>query len=258
MSLKAQEYVVPEETAELARAIFPKGNLVMNLYDELGMIFEDSDFADLYPKDGQPGISPVRLALATVLQFREGLTDRQASEAVKTKIDWKYLLCLELKDKGFHHTVLSEFRTRLLSNQAEQRLFEKILKLAKGKGLVKAGGQQRTDSTHVLAAMRAMTRMECVTETLRHALNVLAEVNPECLLAQTKPDWFKRYGPRASDYRLPKSETKRLAWVNQTGQDGYDLLSAIYSDEAMTPFSSIPAVETLRQVWLQNFEVTNS
>ena len=82
MSLKAQEFVVPEETAELARAIFPKGNLVMNLYDELGLIFEDEDFADLYPIDRQPALSHVRLALTTVLQFREGLTDRQAADAV--------------------------------------------------------------------------------------------------------------------------------------------------------------------------------
>jgi transposase len=214
----------------------------------LGVIFEDKDFADLYPIDGQPALSPVRLALVTILQFREGLSDRQAADAVKTKIDWKYLLCLELQDQGFHHTVLSEFRTRLLTNQAEQRLFEKILELAKTKGLVKAGGRQRTDSTHILGTMRAMTRMECVTETLRHALNVLAEVAPEWLLAQTKPDWLERYGPRASEYRLPKSERKRLSWVKQTSQDGYELLSAVTSDEAMTPFASIPALETLRQV----------
>jgi transposase len=257
MSLKAQTYVIPEETAELARAIFPEGNLVMNLYDELGIIFEDEDFADLYPLDGQPALSPVRLALASILQFREGLTDRQAADAVKTKIDWKYLLCLELQDQGFHHTVLSEFRSRLLKGGAEQRLFEKILELAKHKGLVKAGGHQRTDSSHILGAMRAMTRMECVTETLRHALNVLAEVAPEWLLAHRKPDWLERYGPRASEYRLPKSDSKRLSWVQQTGQDGYDLLKAMYADESMTPFCNILAVETLRQVWLQNFEMIN-
>lgn len=254
MSLKPQKYVVPKETAELARAIFPEGNLVMNMYDELGVIFEDKDFADLYPIDGQPALSPVRLALVTILQFREGLTDRQTADAVKTKIDWKYLLCLELRDQGFHHTVLSEFRTRLLSNQAEQRLFETILNIAKDKGLVKSGGRQRTDSTHILGAMRAMTRLECVTETLRHVLNVLSEVVPEWLLAHAKPDWVKRYGPRASDYRLPRSESKRLAWVEQTGEDGHYLLSMLYADETLSAFWGIPALETLRQVWLQNFE----
>ena len=255
MSLKAEKYVIPKETADLARAIFPEGNLVMKLFDELGVIFEDEDFADLYPNDGQPALSPVRLALVTILQFREGLTDRQAADAVKTKIDWKYLLCLELKDQGFHHTVLSEFRSRLLTNQAEQRLFEKILDLAKTEGLVKAGGRQRSDSTHILGAMRAMTRLECITETLRHTLNVLAEVVPEWLLTHTKSDWVERYGPRASDYRLPRSESKRLAWVKQTGEDGHYLLSAVYEDETLSGFWTIPALETLRQVWLQNFEI---
>ena len=240
MSLKPQDYVVPEETAELARAVLPAGNLVMNLYDELGTLFEDEDFADLYPKDGQPALSPVRLALVTLLQFMEGLTDRQAADAVRTRIDWKYVLCLDLRDQGFHHTVLSEFRTRLLTHRAEQRVFEAILKRAKDQGLVKAGGRQRTDSTHILGAMRAMTRLEGVTETLRHALNVLAEVAPEWLLDHTQAHWRERYGPRASHYRLPRSESKQLAWVKQTGQDGYYLLTSLYSDETLRLESSRP------------------
>src|SRR5688500_14219990 len=113
MSLQAREsYPIPAETARVARAIFPKGNLVMRLSDELGMIFHDQDFADLFPIQGQPAEAPTRLALVTLLQFMEGLTDRQAAEAVRTRIDWKYLLGLELTDPGFDHTVLSEFRQR--------------------------------------------------------------------------------------------------------------------------------------------------
>ena len=105
-------YVVPDQTAQVARAIFPDGNPVMRLSDDLHRVVEDHDFADLFPARGRPAEAPVRLALATLLQFMEGLTDRQAADAVRTRIDWKYLLCLELADAGFDHTVLSEFRTR--------------------------------------------------------------------------------------------------------------------------------------------------
>lgn len=254
MSLQPREsYQVPEETARVARAIFPEGNLIMRLYDELGMLFHDHDFADLFPPEGQPAEAPVRLALATLLQFMEGLTDRQAADAVRTRIDWKYLLCLELTDPGFDHTVLSEFRTRLLNQEAERRVFDAVLHLARTRSLLKAGGRQRTDSTHVLGAMHAMTRMEAVQETLRHALNGLATTAPEWLRAHSKSEWVERYGPRASDYRLPKGQAKRLAWVTQTGADGLGLLIDLYAEGAPPTLRLLPAVETLRRVWVQNF-----
>src|SRR5436190_6643583 len=202
MSLQPQAvYIIPQETARVAHAIFPKPNPIMRMYDEFGVIFNDADFADLYPQRGQPALAPVRLALVSLLQFMEGLTDRQAADAVRTRIDWKYLLCLELTNPGFDHTVLSEFRTRLLEHNAERRLFDTLLALAQDRGLLKAGGRQRSDSTHVLSAARTLNRLECVTETLHHALNVLATLSPEWLRAHTNPNWVDRYGLRASEYR---------------------------------------------------------
>ncbi|MEI7645098.1 MAG: IS1182 family transposase [Chloroflexales bacterium] len=254
MSLQPQAiYCVPEDTARVARAIFPQGNLVMRMYDELGMLFGDADFADIFAKEGQPAVSPVRLALVTLLQFWEGLTDRQAADAVRTRIDWKYLLCLELTDLGFHHTVLSEFRTRLLLHSAERRLFDAILAGAQERGLLKAGGRQRSDSTHVLGAVRAMTRLEIVTETLRHALNVLATTHPEWLRAHTTAEWVDRYGLRASEYRLPKGQEKRDAWAEQVGRDGRALLRAVYAEPEGNELREQQAIEMLRCVWLQNF-----
>lgn len=132
-------YIVPEETDRVAHAIFPKPNPLMCMYDEFGVLFNDRDFADLFPHQGQPAEAPVRLALASILQFMEGLTDRQAADAVRTRIDWKYLLCLELTDPGFDHTVLSEFRTRLLDHHAERRLFDTLLAVAQDRDLLKAG-----------------------------------------------------------------------------------------------------------------------
>lgn len=258
MSLKpCGTYTVPGETARIARAIFPDGNLVMRMYDDLGMLVHDADFADLFPREGQPAEAPVRLALVTLLQFWEGLTDRQAADAVRTRIDWKYLLCLDLTDGGFNHSVLSEFRTRLLMHAAERRLFDAILTLAQARGWVQAGGHQRSDSTHILGAMRAMTRLETVTETLRHALNVLAPLVPDWLRSQTTPDWVDRYGLRASEYRLPKGEAKRRLWAEQIGTDGFTLLTAAYATTAPPALRSLPAIEILRQVWLQNFTLTD-
>ena len=161
MSLRPQPIgPVPEETARVAQAAFPKGNPYLTLRDHVGTLFQDDDFATLFPAWGYPGLPPWRLALVTIMQFRENLADRQAAEAVRARIDWKYLLALELTDPGFDASVLSEFRSRLLAGEAEARLLEKLLERAKELGLLKAGGRQRTDATHVLASVRTMNRLE--------------------------------------------------------------------------------------------------
>jgi transposase len=171
---------VPEETVRVARAAFRTGNLCILLRDQLGAVFKDDDFADLFPKRGQPAYAPWRLALITLLQFREGLSDRQAAEAVRARIDWKYLLGLDLDDPGFDHSVLCEFRGRLLAGQAAERLLARVVEAAREGGLLKTRGRQRTDSTHVLAAVRELNRIELVAETLRAALNAIAVVAPGC------------------------------------------------------------------------------
>src|SRR5689334_19428668 len=147
MSLKPQTIPpVPETTAAVARAAFPKGNTVLRLRDELGPLYQDEQFADLYPCRGQPAAAPWRSALVSVLQFLEDLPDRQAAEAVRGRIDWKYALSLELTDPGFDFSVLSEFRTRLIAGEREAVLLDTVLERLKEAGLVKARGQQRTDS----------------------------------------------------------------------------------------------------------------
>jgi transposase len=106
MSLQpTQTYIVPKQTARVANAAFPKGTLCLQLYDHLGTIFQDQDFGDLFPRRGQPAAAPFRLALVTVRQFVEGLSDRAAAEAVRGRLDWKYLLCLELEEPGVDHSV---------------------------------------------------------------------------------------------------------------------------------------------------------
>jgi len=168
-------------------------------------------------------------------------------------LDWKYALSLELTDAGFDHTVLSEFRTRLVALTAEERFLETVLTLCKERGWLKERGRQRTDSTHVLAKVRALNRAECVVETLRHALNILVVVAPDWLQGQVQPDWVDRYGHRAEEFRLPNGADKREKLLHQVGQDGWGLLSAIDADPQNHWMLSIPAVDTLQRVWKQDY-----
>jgi transposase len=246
---------VPENTAHVAHAAFPDGNPYLQLRDELGTIFDDAEFADLYPRRGQPALAPWRLALVTVLQFREDLSDRRTADAVRARIDWKYLLGLELTDPGFDASVLCEFRSRLLAGGGEELLLEKLLARCKTLGLLTAGGRQRTDSTHVLARVRATTRLECAIEALRHALNSLAVVAPDWLRDHSPSDWVDRYGRRPDESRLPSAQGDRQAFACQVGEDGHSLLAAAYGPGSPPWLGEVPAVETLRRVWLQQFSI---
>ena len=174
---------VPEDTSKVAQAAFAKGNLYLRLRDELGVFYSDCDFDNLYSIYGQPGYAPWRLAMVLVMQFLENLSDRQAAEAVRGRIDWKYALSLELTDPGFDFTILSEFRERLIKEEGEQEILNKMLQKFQEKGLLRGRGKQRTDSTHVLAKVRELTRLENLIETVRYALNTLAEVAPEWRMA---------------------------------------------------------------------------
>ena len=134
---------VPKETARVARKAFPKPNVYMKMRDELELTYHDSDFIDLYSHTGQPAKSPAFLALVSVMQFAEGLSDKQAAIAVAARIDWKYALGLKLTDMGFDPSVLSEFRKRLLDGELETHLLDHMLDQLSEKGYLAAGGKQR-------------------------------------------------------------------------------------------------------------------
>ena len=244
---------VPEETARIARAAFPKGNVYLRLRDEIGSLYTDEAFADLFPAHGQPAEAPWRLAVITVLQFAESLSDRQAADAVRARLDWKYLLGLPVEDAGFDASVLCEFRARLLAGGAEHRLLDLLLERFHEHKLLKARGRQRTDSTHVLSAVRALNRLQCVGETMRHALNSVAVAAPEWLRPRIRSEWIERYDHQLDEYRLPKKEAERAALAELIGADGFELLDAIYTPEAPSWLWEVPAVETLRRVWLQQY-----
>ena len=244
---------VPEETARVARAAFPRGTPWLRLRDELGTIYTDETFAALFPTHGRPAEAPWRLALVTVLQFAEGLSDRQAADAVRARLDWKYLLGLALDDPGFDFSGLSEFRARLIAGSAEQQVLDALLALCARRGWLKARGPQRTDSTHVLAKVRALNRIETVAETLRATLNALAAAAPDWLRARVDAEWFERYSRRIEESRLPKGQAVREQYAAQVGADGLRLLEAVYASTTQPWLREIPAVEILRRVWVQPF-----
>jgi len=246
---------VPQETQRVARAAFAKGNRYVRLRDEIGVVFDDPRFAPWFPTRGQPAESPWRLALITVMQFVEGLSDRQAAEAVRARIDWKYALSLELTDPGGDASVLCEFRARLVDGAAGPVLLEAMLSRLKDLGLLKARGQQRTDSTHVLAAIRTLNRLESVGETLRATLNSVATVAPNGLAGVAAPEWFERYAIRVEEYRLAKGEAARTALGEPIGTDGHTLLAAVDAPAAPAGLRELPVIQTLRQAWVHQFFV---
>jgi transposase len=250
MSLRVEPIgEIPAETARVARAAFPKGTVVMRLRDEFSALYQNEDFRNLYPTRGQPALPAWRLALVTVFQFLEHLSDRQAADAVRGRIDWKYALGLDLTDSGFHFSVLTEFRARLVAGGAEHRLLDTMLERFKARGLVRARGKQRTDSTYVLAAVHDLHLLELVTETLRAALDDLAAVVPNWLRGVAQPVWFERYGRRVEDYRLPKRQEERQAFALAVGADGFLLLDALDAPGAPAAAREVPMVQTLRDVW---------
>ena len=249
---------IPETTTRVAQAAFPKGNRIMKLRDVFGTVYEDEDFKTLFSSTGQPALAPWRLALVTIFQFLEGLSDRAAADAVRSRIDWKYALGLELDDPGFNFSILSEFRGRLVEGEADHVLLDKLLEHVQEKGLLRAGGKQRSDATHILAQVRALNRSECIIESLRAALNVLATADPNWLAAWVPEDWFKRYSLRVEEARLVKGKEARVKYLEQVGRDGFMLLETIYCTLDHGYLAALPAIETLRKVWLHHFWLDHS
>jgi len=244
---------VPEQTARMARSAFRKGNLATRIRDELGQVYEDARFAAAFGVRGRPGISPAQLMIASVLQFSENLTDRQAADAVRDRITWKYALGLELDDPGFDPTVLSEFRDRLVAGDLTSMALDALLQRLAGLGLVKARGRQRTDSTHVLGAIRDLNRLELAGETLRAALEALAAAAPDWLATVIDDSWTGVYGARIDNLHLPESRTKRDELMIGYGSDGYHLLDAVRHPDSPDWLVQIPAVQALRLIWIQQF-----
>jgi transposase len=250
----------PEPDPLIAAAIAAKYSgkrprpLAVQVRDRLGQWLEDEQFAAAFGDRGRPGWSPSRLALVTILQREENLADRAAAEAVRTRIDWQYL---RLDDPGFDHTVLSEFRNRVADAGREQAALDALLKRLAADGLVKADGKQRTDSTHVVAAVAALNRLELAGESVRAALEALTAAHPDWVAQRIcVPDFARRYGTPMTSWRPPASKAKQDELAIAYARDGYALLEAVYDSSSPGWLREIPAVDVLRRVLLQNYTRT--
>jgi transposase len=224
---------------------------------KLGEWLADGQFAGAYGVRGKPGWPPSRLALVTIFQKAENLTDRQAAEAVRTRIDWKYALGLAGGDPGFDHSVLPEFRARVAAGGLEQVVLDTLLERLAADGLVGPGGTMRTDSTHVISAVRDLNRLELAGESVRACLEQLAVAAPELVAQLLDDSWAKRYAARAGTWRMPAATTRKDELALAYGRDGYALLKAVYaaaaSDPGLAYLARLRQAEVLRVVLVQNY-----
>jgi transposase len=234
-----------------------EGPLPVLVRDRLGEWLADEQFAGAYGTRGKPGWPPSRLALITIFQEAEDLTDRQAAEAVRTRLDWKYALGLGLADPGFDHSILSEFRGKVAGAGLEQVALDALLARLAAEGLVRAGGNQRTDSTHVIAAVAALNRLELAGESVRAALEALTAAHPAWLAQRIcVADFARRYGAPMTSWRRPASRSGQDELAVAYARDGYALAGAVYDRAAPAWLRELPAVDVLRRVLLQNYTRT--
>jgi transposase len=252
MCLKIQSpWQMPDETRRIGQQLLDEKNTYRLIGDELFTKLNEEDFADLYPSEGQPGFSPVVLAFVTVFQFIEKLPDRQAAEALRMRLDWKYALHLALDDEGFNFSVLSEFRDRLIAGKAEGRVFEKLVAQIREMGLIKKQGKQRTDSIAMLSKVRWLSRLEIAVETLRLAVVSLVKVDQEWSAETLPPSWEDKYEERFVMERHTEKEWKE--YEENIGNDGQWLLKRLKDGGAPAGLQELSNVKLLETVWAQQF-----
>ncbi|MFE2750344.1 transposase, partial [Streptomyces scopuliridis] len=248
---------IPAQTVAVSRAAFPHGTLAMRVRDRLGEVFADEPFTEAFGRRGAPGLSPAVLSLVTVLQFAENLTDRQAAVMAVRAIDWKYAIGVELTHTGFDASVLSRFRTRLAEYGLERVVFDRLLEVCREQGLVGSGGKQRTDSTHVISAVRDLNRTELAGESVRAALEVLAVAAGGWLAdAVDVPELAHRYEERVNGWTMPSSRTKRDRLAVVFGQDALALCRAVWAPGAPGWLREIEPVAFLRRMLVQTYYVS--
>jgi transposase len=252
MCLKPQPpHPIPAATAALVAGLFDDGEVYQFVGDVLFDQFHDEEFADLYPKDGQPSISPVLLSFVTIFQSLEDLSDRKTVYGLRFRFDWKYALHLPPNYRGFDHTVLSEFRQRLLKYGAESRIFNAVFAQLKQLGFYKQRGIQRTDSLSIYTHHRRLKRIELCVETMRTVIKELLHRASDWTRATLPAAWEERYAKRCKAERINDEERAKLAV--QVGDDGQWLLNRLEQDDA-ADLRELRAVETLRDVWAVHYE----
>ncbi len=223
MEYKRQNQEIPTRTAEVAKKVFKKGNRYLKIRDEMGIVFENETFRHLFSHQGRAAEAPGNLAIILVMQHLEGLSDREAAAQVGARIDWKYMLGLELEDEGIRYQILAEFRTRLVRGASTDLLLDEILIRFREKGWLKESKKQRTDATYIVSAARRLKRIELVWEALSKAVEMCAIYAPRWLEKQIDERWVRQYARPLGWRELPNKGEERETYGQQIGEDGYKL-----------------------------------
>ena len=251
MSLKTEfPKAIPEETRRVVEPRLAEDNLYRLVGQAIEQMLDETVLAERYDEEGRPAINPMVLMLVTVFQFLEKLPDRMAAEMAVMRLDWKYALRQTLAWSGFHFTDLGNFRKRLLKYGQEQVAFEQVVKYLRERGYIKAGGKQRTDSTHILGAVMRLSRLELVWETLRLAVSALVNADVPWTLKWRPRSFVRANRTRQSDYRRSQAEVSQA--LRQTGQDGAWLLEQVAA-QGSSGLQALPEIVQLRRVWQEQF-----
>ncbi len=242
---------VPAETAALALPLMSETNIYRQIGDRFAELMPtEAVFEPVYSYKGRGAISPLLLALVTILQMMEKVPDRVAADFVVFRMDWKYALHLPLSYKGFHFTDLYAFRQRLVQHGAEKLVFDQVLAKLKAMGLIKERGKVRTDATHVVALLNRLSQLELVRESIRAALDAVSVLAPAWLNETVPLTFCEAYGQRQNDYRVSDSQIAKQLF--EAGRDGYWFLAQL-ERSAPAHVQRLSEVETLRTVLGQQF-----
>lgn len=253
MEYKHQNQEVPAKTAELAQKVFKRGNIYVQMRDDLGVIFENEMFRSLFSHVGRPAEAPGNLALILVMQYMEKLSDRQAAEQVGARIDWKYILGLKLEDEGIRYQILTDFRKRIVEGDKVEFLLNTILEQLEEKGWLPGKKKQRTDATYILSAARQLTRLELAWEALSGMIEELAWRAPKWLEQQIDVRWVEAYARPMGWHRLPEKKAEREKVAVQIGKDGHELWQRIVESPFYEEWRTLAEVEGWRQIWIQQY-----
>lgn len=248
---------VPSETLRVTRAAFPKGNLCMQIRDVLEVVCTDARFEPLFLWRGRHAEAPWRLVLVMLLQFAEGLSDRQAAEAVRSRIDWKYLLGLDLGDPGFNAALLSYFAANLSPRAAEQHFLDALLTACQVNNLPNGARRRSLESRRLIAESRFVNRLDRIAETFREALRAITMAAAEWINSWAPAEWHLRYGPLARAVLPPNGRLARRTFLETVRADGQCLLDAVRSPDAPLGLTDLEVVQLLGRLWAREFAVRN-
>ncbi len=241
---------------EVVGQLFDESDPFLLISQHVAQRFADEDFGDLYGVRGPIPDSPKVLALASLLQFITKVPDRQAARYARMDLGWKLALGLPIEHAGFHFSLLSEFRERLLCSEKHRLIFDECLLMLVELGLVRKGGKQRLDATHVLGAVRELSRLELVCESLRKTVEDLVR-----LLGHDAAT--KLVGDEAMDFTARKwilskmGKDKKRRTMHQAGVHAVAVLTRV----AAHPREDVRALESikiLREIVEQNFSVNEN